>query len=400
MEAKAGQLIKTIMPAFPEGVFDADTPILKDAMATKAREVSEKFGKYGSLKAPPADINTLFSAATGVVPAMLSGGINNSGGISNSGGATNPGEITNNAMTALHDKAFETMAIQESFAKANVTVDKLASVGISQEKIKAISGMSPEQLNVTSAITSEQLSIAGIKPEQLGSIGNMDTEMVSPEQLKLAGISEGDVALMSGLSPEQISTAISITPEQLMAAGVTNEQLSVASATSFLPASSVEQLAIAGVTPEQIASGELKPEELASKGVIPEKFSQGAVNSEAQALGNVNTSPTTSPMLAGFNAKALSSATKPNIKKPGLVTNQESAQASDREPENNAEAQFVAIRLVDDMGLPICGHAYEIKLGNGSVIKGSTDENGSAFVPGITPKECTFSLLGVDSNAW
>jgi type VI secretion system secreted protein VgrG len=53
---------------------------------------------------------------------------------------------------------------------------------------------------------------------------------------------------------------------------------------------------------------------------------------------------------------------------------------------------WVEIELVDDNGKPVSGERYEIKLPDGSVASGTTDQNGIARVEGFDPGECQISF--------
>lgn len=68
--------------------------------------------------------------------------------------------------------------------------------------------------------------------------------------------------------------------------------------------------------------------------------------------------------------------------------------------ENKDKTHFVEIMLVDDAGKPVAGEVYEIKLPDGSVASGTTDEKGMARVENIDSGSVDISFPELDKDAW
>ena len=72
----------------------------------------------------------------------------------------------------------------------------------------------------------------------------------------------------------------------------------------------------------------------------------------------------------------------------------------DNDEDNSEEPVSVELELVDEMGQPIAGEKYEIKLPDGSVASGTTDAAGKAKVEGIDPGDCEITFPELDTEAW
>jgi hypothetical protein len=64
------------------------------------------------------------------------------------------------------------------------------------------------------------------------------------------------------------------------------------------------------------------------------------------------------------------------------------------------EKTWIEIQLVDQKGSPVAGASYRMKITDGSVREGVTDENGSVRVPGIDPGTCEVSFPDYDAREW
>lgn len=70
------------------------------------------------------------------------------------------------------------------------------------------------------------------------------------------------------------------------------------------------------------------------------------------------------------------------------------------EESEETETTWVEIVLKDKKGNPVPGEAYELKLADGSLRKGSLDENGKARVSGIPPGQCEVKFPKTDKTEW
>ena len=68
--------------------------------------------------------------------------------------------------------------------------------------------------------------------------------------------------------------------------------------------------------------------------------------------------------------------------------------------ENKEKTHWVEIMLVDDAGQPLAGESFEIKLPDGSVATGTTDEKGKGRVDHIDPGSVDISFPNLDKDAW
>ena len=68
--------------------------------------------------------------------------------------------------------------------------------------------------------------------------------------------------------------------------------------------------------------------------------------------------------------------------------------------DNKDKKHWVEIVLVDDAGQPVTGESFEIKLPDGSVATGTTDEKGKGRVENIDPGSVEVSFPELDKDAW
>ena len=68
--------------------------------------------------------------------------------------------------------------------------------------------------------------------------------------------------------------------------------------------------------------------------------------------------------------------------------------------ENKEKKNWVAVEFVDEAGQPVAGEVFEIKLPDGSVYTGTTDEKGQARVDHIDPGSVDISFPNLDKDAW
>ena len=68
--------------------------------------------------------------------------------------------------------------------------------------------------------------------------------------------------------------------------------------------------------------------------------------------------------------------------------------------ENQDKTHWVEIMLVDDSGQPVTGESFEIKLPDGSIATGTTDEHGKGKVDHIDPGSVDISFPELDKDAW
>ena len=74
-------------------------------------------------------------------------------------------------------------------------------------------------------------------------------------------------------------------------------------------------------------------------------------------------------------------------------------QAKAHKPDDT-KTSWIEIELVDEAGRPVVGEPIEAITPDGSVARGTTDENGLARIDGIDPGSCTFSFTDLDEEAW
>lgn len=61
---------------------------------------------------------------------------------------------------------------------------------------------------------------------------------------------------------------------------------------------------------------------------------------------------------------------------------------------------WIEIALFDEEGHPVPGHAYRIRLPNGSVLRGNLDSRGCARVNGIDAGVCKVTFPELDKTSW
>jgi hypothetical protein len=89
----------------------------------------------------------------------------------------------------------------------------------------------------------------------------------------------------------------------------------------------------------------------------------------------------------------------------GIGVVERAAEAPVEAPELPAQRErtrtaWIEIRLVDEDDKPVPSVAYEIKLPDGSMRRGTLDEEGSAYIGNIDPGECQVSFPDLDARDW
>jgi len=64
------------------------------------------------------------------------------------------------------------------------------------------------------------------------------------------------------------------------------------------------------------------------------------------------------------------------------------------------KTSWIEIELLDEEDQPVPGERYQIELPDGSVAKGTLDQNGFARVEGIDPGTCKVTFPELDKEAW
>ena len=73
--------------------------------------------------------------------------------------------------------------------------------------------------------------------------------------------------------------------------------------------------------------------------------------------------------------------------------------ATDGESEEEKKS-WIEIELIDEEDQPVPGERYQIELPDGSVAKGTLDQDGFARVDGIDPGTCKVTFPELDKEAW
>jgi len=72
----------------------------------------------------------------------------------------------------------------------------------------------------------------------------------------------------------------------------------------------------------------------------------------------------------------------------------------DKEKEDPKPESWVEFELSDEENNPVVGQKYEVELPDGSVAKGTTDNQGKAKIEGFEPGKCKLTLPDLDKGAW
>ncbi len=67
---------------------------------------------------------------------------------------------------------------------------------------------------------------------------------------------------------------------------------------------------------------------------------------------------------------------------------------------NPDKTHWVEILMQDKEGNPIAGQDYEIRLPDGRLVTGTTDQRGVARVDGIDPGNCNIRFPSLDRTVW
>jgi hypothetical protein len=257
-------------------------------------------------------------------------------------------------------------------------------------------------------VTPETLAKAGISPEMAAKM--------NPEQLAAMGASPEALAA-SKINPEKMA-ALGISPE--MAAKMTPEQLTAMGASP----SPIGQIGSPNEASSDIASGLTAQQ----SGALPSNTksldsASGLTQNPAEKLANAsstegdlaanNSSSSNAANTSYLAGAAASAAVIPPLKMSSLKMsspkNQDASNAQKADPNTSADHQQsakvkdnsdAAIVLQDELSNPICGQKYEILLSDGSAIRGSTDENGRAFINIKLDNTCTLLLPELNQGAW
>ena len=61
---------------------------------------------------------------------------------------------------------------------------------------------------------------------------------------------------------------------------------------------------------------------------------------------------------------------------------------------------WIEIELADEEGRPVAGEKYTVQLMNGSLIEGTLDSQGKAYIDGIPRGNCKITFANLDKNEW
>jgi type VI secretion system secreted protein VgrG len=64
------------------------------------------------------------------------------------------------------------------------------------------------------------------------------------------------------------------------------------------------------------------------------------------------------------------------------------------------EKTWITIRIVDADDEPLRGVAYQLRMPNGAIRRGTVDEDGQVTFHGIDPGECELTLPEIDEGYW
>src|SRR5262249_9274807 len=70
------------------------------------------------------------------------------------------------------------------------------------------------------------------------------------------------------------------------------------------------------------------------------------------------------------------------------------------DPAPDPSTPFLSFHLVDQDGDPLGGIRYELTLGDGALVEGTTDDAGAVFLPEVPPGACELSLPDLPDDAW
>ncbi len=65
-----------------------------------------------------------------------------------------------------------------------------------------------------------------------------------------------------------------------------------------------------------------------------------------------------------------------------------------------SELSWIELELKDEDGVAVVGEPYEVKLPDGSVAPGTTDERGVARIEGFKPGTCEVKFPRMDKSEW
>jgi len=69
-------------------------------------------------------------------------------------------------------------------------------------------------------------------------------------------------------------------------------------------------------------------------------------------------------------------------------------------PKNEEKKSWIELKLLDEMDEPVPGERYRVKLPDGSLSEGTTDEKGEARIDNIDPGNCEISFPNLDKDSW
>jgi hypothetical protein len=88
------------------------------------------------------------------------------------------------------------------------------------------------------------------------------------------------------------------------------------------------------------------------------------------------------------------------ITRPGAAESEEAPGQGGTGKQQNEKKTWIEIRLINKKGQPVAGAKYRLKITDGSIEEGTTDEFGSVRVTGIDPGMCEVSFPEFDAQEW
>ena len=144
-------------------------------------------------------------------------------------------------------------------------------------------------------------------------------------------------------------------------------------------------------------SGE-KAQQLSNIQALSERYYTAAIQNLREHVANVGKTGKQQELIHRWRARMIACSATVSVEAAA------EAQAPAKKPPNkSADAPvktWIAVQLVDDRGDPVPNAAYKVTLPDGSVMTGSTDDQGSVRFDEIDPGDCLVSFPEIHAKEW
>jgi hypothetical protein len=147
----------------------------------------------------------------------------------------------------------------------------------------------------------------------------------------------------------------------------------------------------------QSLSGE-KAEQLSNIQALSERYYNAAIESIREHVADAGKAGKQQELIHRWRARMIACSSTVSVE--AAVEAQAPAKKPPKKSTDAPVKTWIAVQLIDDRGDPVPNAAYKVTLPDGSVMTGSTDDQGSVRFDEIDPGDCLVSFPEIHAKEW